>query len=124
MRVSISLYHLHHRSECDKPVLISFRMFLLQGRRKLAVITLVIAHAAAEILHCVGNTITFVLFQQPAHPVFDKHPGIHHRGDMHLFHPLQPLLLNVGVNFYGDVVDNHSTKVAVAESPALPEGMT
>ncbi len=99
------LFQSHQRTKRDKFVLITQSMIFLQGWGFISLISKIGTNILAGILKSIGKTISFVLLKDFEN--FDrlKLAGGQYIRNMNGFHPVQPFLGNVKVDFYGYVVD-------------------
>lgn len=66
-----------------------------------------------KILNAVRNCSVVIVVEDFVNFVFDKHPGVHNIRNVFGFHPGEPLLLNVGVDADGYVVEEHDQKYKI-----------
>ena len=99
----------HDRSECDEFAIIPFCVAGLKCRGVFFPIIAEGAHAFAKILDGIGDALC--IGGRVNHPhdfAFGKTARFHHLGNVGFFHPLQPVVVAGGFNFYGHVVNNHT----------------
>ena len=64
-------------------------------------------HGIRLILNGIGNAFIGMFFHQAEDAVTLEFSRHHNFGDVDILHPVQPLVVDIQVNFDGDVVEDH-----------------
>jgi len=101
------LHSFHQGSESYEAAFVALCMLGLEAGSVFFLVFFQRLQVGQGVLDGVGDAIAFILEEQATDAVSFKKSCSHDIRDMHFLHPLHPFFGYFGINFYGNVVEDH-----------------